>query len=300
MKNSPTAAPAAGGCRARSAPSGRAPIFTGIGLPSTNSLVCKPSRRLLASRARAMSPDKAAAHISCISRGATFAVTRDHAVAAHQHQRSPVESFAAVDGEIPGRAPQQIAAALEAGGRVLDADDVGDLGPGAAPYRFAGRRRCVRERCTGSAADRRPRQWHENAGTCLPGWACCSTARRQAVLRARLFGRLGQLDRLGSGIGAGTRNYRNAPGRVLDREADQLLVFVEVDRGRFAGSADDDDACVPRRCANRSGSCIGRSPRPVFEHGVTMATRLPVNIRAVPLKKCSILAHYPCASIQLA
>ena len=65
---------------------------------------------------------------------------------------------------------------------------------------------------------------------------------RQAGVRADRLGVLHQLDGLGSGIGAGTRNYRNAPGRVLDREADQLLVFVEVDRGRFAGSADDDDA----------------------------------------------------------
>ena len=69
------AASAAGGCRPRSCPICCSTHFTGIGLASTNRWRCNPSSLLLCARALARSPAKTATHISCISRGATLAVT---------------------------------------------------------------------------------------------------------------------------------------------------------------------------------------------------------------------------------
>jgi hypothetical protein len=62
---------------------------------------------------------------------------------------------------------------------------------------------------------------------------------------AVLLRRLGELDRLGGRVRAGAGDDRNAAARVLDRDADQLLVLVEIDRGRFTGGADHDDAVGP-------------------------------------------------------
>ena len=100
---------------------------------------------------------------------------------------------------------------------------------------------------------------------------------RQAGLRARLLGRLGQLDRLRGGIGAGARNDRHAPGGVLDRDADQLPVLVESDRGRFAGGADDADAvrALGDMPIDQAAKRIDIE-RPIADMGVTIATRLPL------------------------
>ena len=49
--------------------------FTGMGLASTKSFWCSPMRRLFRAMAFFASPATAAAHISCIRRGATLAVT---------------------------------------------------------------------------------------------------------------------------------------------------------------------------------------------------------------------------------
>jgi hypothetical protein len=65
---------------------------------------------------------------------------------------------------------------------------------------------------------------------------------RQARGGAGFLGRLGELDRLGGRVASGAGDDRDAALGVLDGDADQRLVLVEVDGRRLAGGADDDDA----------------------------------------------------------
>jgi hypothetical protein len=51
-----------------------------------------------------------------------------------------------------------------------------------------------------------------------------------------------QFDGLGRRVGAGAGNYRNAAGYMLYRGFDQRTMFFIIDRRRFAGGANDDDA----------------------------------------------------------
>ena len=65
---------------------------------------------------------------------------------------------------------------------------------------------------------------------------------RQARARAGFFGVSGKLDGFARRIRTRAGDDGDAPFRVLDRYLDQLMMFVEIDRRRFAGGADDDDA----------------------------------------------------------
>ena len=113
----------------------------------------------------------------------------------------------------------------------------------AASCRSRDRRRCGRARCTGSSAGRRFRRSCGNGGTALPASACCSTGTTDRQLSAPAFFAYA-VSSIASRVElapvpaiTGTR-----PRRVLDRGLDQQAVLVDVDRRRFAGRADDDDA----------------------------------------------------------
>ncbi len=167
---------------------------------------------------------------------------RDHAVAAAQHQRQRGGVLAAVDREAARRAAQQVGAALEVGGGVLDADDARHLGEA--------QHRVVLQ--VGDGAAGHVVQDHRQVDRLgdLAEVPVLPFLRRLVVVRddreagggAVLLRRLGELDRLGGRVAAGAGDDRDAAARMLDRNADQLLVLVEVDRRRFARGADHDDA----------------------------------------------------------
>ncbi|MNN71044.1 hypothetical protein D3C81_1869430 [compost metagenome] len=48
----------------------------------------------------------------------------------------------------------------------------------------------------------------------------------QRRIRAHVFGKLGQFDRFGSRVAAGTGDDRDALGGVFHRDADQLAMFI--------------------------------------------------------------------------
>ena len=167
---------------------------------------------------------------------------RNHAVAAEQDQRERGGILAAVDREVARRALDEIGAALDVGGRVLDADDARHL-------REAHHRVVLQ---IGDGARRHVVQDHRQVDGLrdLAEVAVLAFLRRlvvvrhhgQACGRAGLLRRFGQLDRLGGRIAAGSRNHGDAPVGMLDRDADQLLVLLDVHRRRFAGGADHHDA----------------------------------------------------------
>jgi hypothetical protein len=73
------------------------------------------------------SPASAAAHISCIRRGATLATTEMSPLRTHQNQGAGTGIIAAIDGKTGGRAGDQLDAAIHVAGGVLDADNVRDF-----------------------------------------------------------------------------------------------------------------------------------------------------------------------------
>ncbi len=105
----------------------------------------------------------------------------DDAVTAHQQQRQRRDVVAAVDDEITlcGRDQrlEEFAAAAEVGGRLLDADDPGNLGQ--AQHRIVREigDRAARHVVQDESAGRHFRRSRESGGTGLPASACCSTAR---------------------------------------------------------------------------------------------------------------------------
>ena len=163
-------------------------------------------------------------------------------MAAEQDQRQRRGIVAAVEGEIARRAPHEVGPTLDIGGRVLDADDAGDLRQ--AKHRVV---REIRHRAAGHVV-----QDHRQVDRLgdLAEVAVQAFLRRLVVVRhdrqagggAGFLRRLGELDRFGRRVAAGAGDDRDAPARVLHGDADQLLVLVEVDGRRFAGRADDDDA----------------------------------------------------------
>ena len=171
---------------------------------------------------------------------------RDDAVAAHEHQRQRGDVLAAVDGEVAlarRREPsQELAAAPEIGGGVLDADDAGHLGE---PQRGFGRE--VRDRAAGDVVE------HERQINALGDRAEVAIEpflRRLVVVRhdrqpavgADVLRVRSELDRLGGGIAADAGHHVNAAAHVLDDGLDQQAVLVDVDGRRLAGRADDHDA----------------------------------------------------------
>src|SRR5687767_1159606 len=88
----------ASGVSGRRMPSAMRPMrcsahLTGMGLDSTKRCLCSPSNLLLIAIARAVSPERAATHISCISRGATLAVTETTPLAPSWTYASAVSSL---------------------------------------------------------------------------------------------------------------------------------------------------------------------------------------------------------------
>ena len=139
----PTAASAANAGRTAISPSSAHAHLTGIGLASTNSLLCSGSSALLSSRARGrFAGERRRAHFVHQPRR-DVGGHRNHAVAAQQHERqrrwhrrrcrrrSPSARAAA------GRLPRSMLA-----GGVLDADDAGHLGQ--AQHGVVGRSATVR------------------------------------------------------------------------------------------------------------------------------------------------------------
>ena len=65
---------------------------------------------------------------------------------------------------------------------------------------------------------------------------------RQDGVGARGLGVLAQLDGMGGGVGAGTRDHRHAAARHVDRDAHQDVMLGRAQRRRFAGGAADDQS----------------------------------------------------------
>ena len=103
--------------------------------------------------------------------------------------------------------------------------------------------RARRARCTGSSAGRPSRRSCGSGGTGLPASACCSRARPTGEAVAPAFfadsvssiASAVELPPVPAMIGM-------RPLECSHRDADQLLVLVEVDGRRFAGGADHHDA----------------------------------------------------------
>ena len=90
--------------------------------------VAMQSEQLVVQRTRlGKSPANAAAHISCIRRGATLAVTEITPSPPISSSGNVGAVVAAVDRKSLRRAANQIGTALEVRGGILDADDVGHL-----------------------------------------------------------------------------------------------------------------------------------------------------------------------------
>ena len=167
---------------------------------------------------------------------------RDHAMAAEQDERERRGVVAAVDREVARRAPDEIGATLDVRGRFLDADDARHLREAQR-----GVVQQVRHRAPGHVV-------HDHRQ--VDGLGDLAEVPVQAFLRrlvvvgdhgkaggrAVLLGRRGELDRFRGRVAAGAGDDRDPPAGMLDRDADQLLVLVEVDRRRFAGGADHHDA----------------------------------------------------------
>ena len=64
-------------------------------------------------------------------------------------------------------------------------------------------------------------------------------------VRARLFGVLGQVERLARGIRAGTRDDFDPFARRLDGNLDDFLVLLVIERRRLAGRPHRNDAVDP-------------------------------------------------------
>ena len=120
-----------------------------------------------------------------------------------------------------------------------------------------------------------------NAGTGLPASACCSTARPTGTASRRPAWR-SVVSSIASAVELAPvpAMTGDAPARVLDRRLDQQAVLVDVDRGRFAGRADDDDAATCRSRRGNRSACAARADRARRPRciGVAIATRLPVSI----------------------
>ena len=161
---------------------------------------------------------------------------------AEHEQRQSGAVITAVNGKILRRAAQQLRAPFHVAGRILDADDVGNLRQPQC--------RVVLHVGNGPARHVVQDLWQihrfgdgaEMAVQPFLGRLVVVRYDRKTHARSRLFGVIGQLDRLARGICAGAGYDRHAPSRLFDGSADQQAMFFEIHGGRLAGRADDDDA----------------------------------------------------------
>ena len=212
------------------------------------------SSRVKISRAPAWSPARKASIIARISSPAAWPTHGDDAAAAVREPAEVGDVVAGVDGVAHLRQPD---AAREVADRVLDRDDGVELDRGLVGLeRDAGAGAAgdvvEHDRYVGGLDDRA--EVVEHAG--LAGLVVVGRDQQQPV-GADLLGLLGQLDRVGGGVGADAGDDRGAVADgVLDRGQD-LAVLGDARGGRLARRAGDDDAVVAvlDEVRRRSGRC---------------------------------------------
>ena len=184
--------------------------LTGIGFASTNRRWCSGSRlQVELARLLHVADQRRGAHL-VHQLGRDVGGDRDHAVAAEQDQRERGRILAAVDREVARRALDEVGAALDVRGRVLDADDAGHLRQAQHRVVLHVRHRARRHVVQDHRQVDRLRDLAEMAVQAFLRRLVVVGHHRQAGGGAGLLRRLGQLDRLGGGVAAGAGDDRDA------------------------------------------------------------------------------------------
>ncbi len=228
--------------------------LSGIGLASTNRFLCTGISWNWISMARRTSPARAASHSSRIRRGATLAVTLTLPWPPHSISATAVGSSPEYTAKFFGRSRISHCARS-----MLPVASLMPMMPGTCARRST-------VSCCMSATDAAGHVV-EDGGQVAHGFGNRLEVLVLALLRglvvvghdlqlavgAHPLGEPGQLDGFGGGVGAAAGHDRHALGGLLDADADDLAVLLDVRPWATR------PWCPPRRCSRCLRRCASRS-----------------------------------------